>query len=622
MERQQQRAMDTEGILFLVQTHKLWNLSTEGDYDLFYDSLQKRIVLHQSPNVYAFEVHDKSKDSNPVYFMLPSKCKRVEALAISHNDRCLAVQDGPLHVNFIDFGPPVPTQLAQQKQASIQAKECGLSFPSGKTRILGISFIQSAYFDLVICHCKGVEIYKYDTGKKSLSNVKSISYNTLNAWINPLDGVIVLSSSATKGEMQTFHLRKDEAKLKNVKGPTFTLMLRPPDPATVTKAEKQQRDTKAQKLYVEVPQLLTRNVKYYNEELKMIEKRKAEGFQIHKLMLTKLYLKSVFMHYNQSQGTIQVYRMNFDKVQRNLNTISVEGASSDYMMQVSDNLLLLANTSTNLFSIYDTKSIYKLKEPLFQNGRIDLAYSDLYTCDNIEDSETVDGIGEKAGDEGFVIVEPSIKINSLSDEAEEAKNEEGTGELSNTFVEIKSQFVDDSLPLKSTEEAKVGAAPGKPESATAAAAPAKLSEFSVKDFLYLDSNLAYDPKNHKCFTYLFNKGKYLRNVGKKVPGLINLMRRYKPKGIILNAIRQLMEKCTSLHKLSKLFEKISSVYRTSQIKGVVQADQAGTHEVRRITSISPLVEQSYYRPGQVKPAIYLSRSAETSSLIKVLFPPS
>lgn len=609
------RSIETEGILFLVQTHKPWNLLSEGEYDTFYDPLQKRIVLLQSPHIYAFETYDKSKDPNPIYFMLPSKCKRAESLAISHNDRCVAVQDSLLHINFVDFGPPTPPTISNQKQAVILPKECGLSFSSGYTKILGMSFVQSQYFDFVVAHCKGLEIYKFDTNKRNLVSAKSISHASMNAWINPLDCVVILSSSGNnKGEMTTYHLRKDEQKLKKIEGPVFSLMLRPQDPPNATKAEKQQRDAKAQKFYCEIPQLLTRNIKFYNEEVKMLEKKRAEGFQMHKLLLTKIYLRSVFLHYNQSQGTIQVYRLHPEKVQKSLDQINLD-PTLDYIVQVSDNLLLVTNTTNNLFSIYDSKSAYKLREALFRDGHIDLSYSDKFTCDNIEDSEVI-GVGnDKNLEEGFVIAEPKIYMGNLLDDPEEIKNEDSTGILSNTYLELKTRLIDDNLPLKIVEESKLQE--GSPKAVPPS--QAKLTDFIVKDYFYLDADIAFDQKFNRFFTYFFNKGKYLQCVSKKVPGLINLMRRQKPKGIILNALKQLMEKCISLHKLSVLFERISSVFHTSVQKGIVHMDKSTIHEVKRITAIVPLVAQTYYKPGQVKPAIYVSKSADQISVFKVFF---
>ncbi len=361
MERQ--RSIDTEGILFLIQTHKLWNLSPEGDFESFYDPLQRRLVFLQLFNIYAFEPYNNERDSNPVYFRLPYKCKRADALTISHDDRYVAIQEGNLEVNFIEFGAPSLVQAVQKKQTNGLPKESRVHISSSKGRILALSFIQSPYFNLILCHGKGLEIYKYVVDKKQLTSVKSMSFNTLDAWVNPISGVVVLSSSSTKGEMQTYSLRKDEVKLKSVKGASFVLALRQPDPPNTNKSDKQQRDTKAQKFYCEVSQLLTKNIKLYNEELKVVAKRRQEGWFIHRLMLAKMYSKDVFIHYNQNDGTVQSYRLNFDKVQKSPHTISMDPLH-EYAIQVSDNLLIVTNTTTNFLTIYDHKSIYKFSQPL------------------------------------------------------------------------------------------------------------------------------------------------------------------------------------------------------------------------------------------------------------------
>jgi len=185
--------METKGILFLVQTHKAWEL--EKEYQVFYDSLQKRVILHQSFNVYAFEMYDNTKDPNPVYFSLPATYKEIQALAISRGDQYMAIQDTLLHISFVYFGSPtldINREKAQIKQANI-------TFSPDKLKILGVSFVQSPAVDMLACHCKGLELYKFN---KNLENIKTISYKSLGAWINPLEGIIILSSSSSKGEMQ------------------------------------------------------------------------------------------------------------------------------------------------------------------------------------------------------------------------------------------------------------------------------------------------------------------------------------------------------------------------------------------------------------------------------------
>eukprot|EP00826_Nyctotherus_ovalis_P059419 TRINITY_DN8260_c0_g1_i3.p1 TRINITY_DN8260_c0_g1~~TRINITY_DN8260_c0_g1_i3.p1 ORF type:complete len:384 (-),score=96.08 TRINITY_DN8260_c0_g1_i3:47-1198(-) len=368
--------MESKGILFLMQTHKPWDLSKEGDYGMFYDPVQKRIALHQSLHVYAFEIYDKTKDSNPVYFMLPASYKQILVLAISRNDQFMAIQDTPLHINFIYFGQPT----LDQKREAAQMRQASISLSADRVKVLGVSFVQFPAVDLVVCHCKGLELYKF---KKNIENVKSIGYKTLGAWIDPLQGIIVLSSSATKGEMQTYHLKKDEAKGKNIKGSGFSLMLRQADAPNTPKSEKKKRDEVAQKFYCEVPQLLTKNIHLYSEEIKALESKRQESFQIHKILFGQLYSKNVLVHYNQTQGIVHVYRFAGESVERSLNVLTLD-PTINYEVQMADNLILVSNKSTSLFSTYDSKSMYKLKQPLFQNGKVDLSYADLYFCDNLE----------------------------------------------------------------------------------------------------------------------------------------------------------------------------------------------------------------------------------------------
>lgn len=577
--------METKGILFLLQTHNPWNLSKEGPYEIFYDPLQKRVILLQSIFVYAFEIHDRSKDPNPVYFTLPVQFKEALALTINRDDRLMAIQYGPLHINFFDFGQPT----LDQKQVTAQRKQYPLTFPSNKTKILGISFVQSPVIDFVICHCKGIELYKYNIMKKSLENLKSISYKTLDIWINPIDGIIILSSSSTKGEMQTYHLKKDETKGKNIKGPLFNLMLRQPDAANVAKSAKKKLDENAQKYYCAIPQASTRNIKLYNEEVKSLEKKREENFQIHKFLMGKLYSKNVFLHYNQTCGTIHLYRLDKAEAKRSLSVVTLD-ASICYEMQIADNLLLVSNLKTSLFTIYDIKSMHKFKTHLFQNGKVDLSYSNFYTCDNLEE---IEGKTEKTTEKGYIIIESSIKVNEL------VEGETIDDSLTDAFVELKFNVQNDVFPLITSENTKI-----------IDSSPKKGQEFNIKNYLILDSNLSYNDAKQQFFTYAFNKWKYLKVVSKKVPGLINLMRRASPKSIILTSIRKLMEGNISLQKLSRLFEKLSSVLKLSISKGIINPEKTEVHEVKRINGISALTQESYYKSGNSRPITYMSKIVE------------
>ena len=135
----------------------------------------------------------------------------------------------------------------------------------------------------------------------------------------------------------------------------------------------------------------------------------------------------------------------------------------------------------------------------------------------------------------------------------------------------------------------------------------EVQKFESKNCIYMDSNLAYHPGVNKYLSFLLNKGNYLKKEPKKVNGIINIMRRHKTREVTLGAIRQLMEKSLTLNKFSKLFTRLNKIFKTAQAKGVFRESQSKPHEVKRITGIMPLSEQSYYNPSQVKPATYLSR---------------
>jgi len=109
-----------------------------------------------------------------------------------------------------------------------------------------------------------------------------------------------LSSSKTKGEIQVYNVQKDETSLKKIKGYSLNLKLRRPDPANTSKSEKNKKDVIAQQQYLEIPQALTMNLHTYAGIIKGLHKKHTEGFQLHKLLLVRLYSKSVLLHYNQT----------------------------------------------------------------------------------------------------------------------------------------------------------------------------------------------------------------------------------------------------------------------------------------------------------------------------------
>jgi len=297
-------------------------------------------------------------------------------------------------------------------------------------------------------------------------------------------------------------------------------MLRQADAPNTPKSEKKKRDEVAQKFYCEISQPITKNIHFYYEEVKALEAKKQENYQIHKMLFGKLYSKNVFLHYNQTQGMVHMYRVSADSVERSLSVLVLDPLIS-YEMQVADNLILISNKSNSLFSIYDTKSMYKLKQPLFQNGKVDLSYSAQYFCDNFEDSDAEQV--KKTKNESYLIMEPLISIEDLAEDEETTMDS-----YSNSYVEMKFNLINDQIDIQ-------------PDLLPPDTNPkSKPPEFSLKDYIAIDLNLTYNLKERKFFIYIFNKKAYFRKVSKKVPGLINLMRRGNPKGVILNNIRQLI----------------------------------------------------------------------------------
>ena len=159
-----------KGLCLLAQQYKVWDIQKGGEWEIFYDPLKRRVVILQSTHIYAFERYSRAEDSNPIYFCLPSKRNKVEALTISHNDRYIALRNGPLR---FDFGP--------MQESTFKTKESEVSFPSENGWILALTFMKSKHFDLVICFKNKVDLYKYDTIKGNIGKpIKSLSYNYIN----------------------------------------------------------------------------------------------------------------------------------------------------------------------------------------------------------------------------------------------------------------------------------------------------------------------------------------------------------------------------------------------------------------------------------------------------------
>lgn len=527
-------------------------MSRGGDWETFYDPLQHRIVVLQLTHVYVFE--RCSARTDPVYFCLPSKRCDVEALAVSWDNRYLAMQSNPLQIVFIDFGLG-------------EGKEMEVNFPSGYERILALTFMRSQLFDLVVCFKNRVDMFKYNTGKRSLGKaVKSVSCSAINTWIDPLEGIILLSSSKTKGEIQVYNLLKDEAGSKKVKGYSLTLRLRKPDAPTVGRSEKQKKDVVAQQQYLEIPQALTISLHIYSEVLRQLEKKQAEGFQLQKLLLVCLYARNVLFHYNQAQGMIQIYKLSLEKHKKPPATILLDPAC-EYSLHVSDNLLFVLNLNNSSVAIYDTKGFDKVLSPLCTDSGLDLSHINECVRDELENGEALKS-KEKDGENVVVSMGFDVKWEGPA----------STEDIEDVHVDIHCNYVDE---LKAMEEMK-----DLPENKASVG-----EQFDIRKCIYLDSGIVYYPDN-KFFNYLLNKGRYLRLVNKGRQGIINMMRRRKTKEVVLEAIKQSIVDGVSLNKISKLFGKISAILKAASTRRVRKRVVDDVQKVVRITCVVPLVSQA------------------------------
>jgi hypothetical protein len=523
--------------------------------------------------VYAFELYEKHKDPNPIYFMLPFTCKQVEALAINNNDQFMIIQDTVLHLKFIDFGS---TCMSHHKFSTNHIKEYGVSFGYDVGKILGLSFISSSLINFVVCHHKGLDFYKYDKSKKIPVNTRSIVYKTIGVWINPLKGVVVLSSSVNKGEMQFFQLNK------SVKGTLFSVLPRDNSSVDTLKSAKKQLEPHVQDLYCEIPQLITKNFKLYIEELKTI-KQKYKEHRIHKYFIGELYTKDVLVHYNQFKGTVSLYILNPGQIEKHEHIITLD-PKIVYQVQIVDDMLLIYNTTSSLYTIYDIESESKLVLPLYDKAKLDLSHSSLYAGDYTLEAET-------RKTDPYVIINSAFEVNSIIEDPED-----NIGPYINARIELNFNLMNDTKEceslkvLKEVKEVK------------------EYKRFSINNCVSLDTNLLYHIENKGFFMYEFNKKKYLSEVKKKVVGLMNLMRRANSKELILNLLVKFIEQRESLSKIYKVFNKMNTALNVEE-----GGNRWESHEVRRITGV--MSKQFYLKTNNI--TIYSSKTNKNAFFITV-----
>jgi hypothetical protein len=93
-------------------------------------------------------------------------------LCISGENKYIAVQLDELTVIFIDF-----LKIKYPREIRI-----AFNLNSKVKRILGITFAYSEFYDLIIVHTAGFEIYKYNSEKLQLKNVRSVILPIQNFW--------------------------------------------------------------------------------------------------------------------------------------------------------------------------------------------------------------------------------------------------------------------------------------------------------------------------------------------------------------------------------------------------------------------------------------------------------
>lgn len=242
-----------------------------------------------------------------------------------------------------------------------------------------------------------------------------------------------------------------------------------------------------------------------------------------------------------------------------------------------------------LYEIYDIDIIEKFTIQLLAKGKA-MTTNYLY-CDILNKPKTI-----KNKNDPYVIIMPSFHFDCIGKESADT-----IGSFKNVYTEIEYGLINDSNELKiDLPELKVDME--------------ELEEFSMSHCISVDSSIVYSTVEKGFFVYEFNKEAYFKSIEKKVPGLINLLKRGIPKELIFKSIKELIYNKMSLEKLYKFFERLSNILHTFQVKGPIKTIEYNPHKVQRITGVHTFSEHSLYIPKNNKPSIYFSKSNQLSSL--------
>ena len=153
--------------------------------------------------------------------------------------------------------------------------------------------------------------------------------------------------------------------------------------------------------------------------------------------------------------------------------------------------------------------------------------------------------------------------------------------------------------------------------------------------LFLDDNIILSAEHQNFFSSKFFNEKFIHRSEDKLSSLMILMRRHKSKDLVIETITNLIERKTGIKKMSIVFQKLTEVYkRARQEKSnhpVLGADTdspsssrlqksatlgntptRGKTEIRRVTSIVPMVKPSIYKDQlnyKQRATIYSSNSS-------------
>ncbi len=204
------------------------------------------------------------------------------------------------------------------------------TYSSSKSKeILGFHWVESIYCDLVVITRTGIDFLRLSERTLKLTSVKHNSISIGHYWYEPIEGIFVTACSPPKlGGMHTFFMNQNKGP-KYFQGPRFSVDLTPSVTDNWTTSHP--------------------NI----SNLTRLDHSQKIG-DPHRVVLTRLYDASYFIHLNCVKGVVNFYTLSYEKV--DYLSLSIILEPGPYELRVVDNVIIVENFSVQESYLYDIKS--------------------------------------------------------------------------------------------------------------------------------------------------------------------------------------------------------------------------------------------------------------------------